>query len=237
MTLDQLVQKPDLAPAGRRALTLRRRPEVIIAGGLPTVSLIPRELRAAARERATRRYLIMGVVTALLVAVAATAGSTVLAGAAQARLDSANAQTQELVGQLAKFRDVQKLQRDIAAGDAAVTVVTSTEIDWQAQIESIEAEMPKGFSVTSLQADSATPVAAYGQGASPLEKPRAATVQMSVTARDISGLPRWLRMLRSIPAYADATASVLSDGSGTYTVQLIIHLSPKALVAAEKTAK
>jgi hypothetical protein len=237
MSLDQLVQKPATTTSGRRALTLRRRPETIVAGGLPTVSLIPRELRAAARERAIRRYLVMGVATALVVAAAATAGATAIAAGAQARLDTANAQTQSLVGQLGKFRDVQVLQQDLALGNAAVGVTTSTEIDWQTQIDAIEADMPKGFSVTSFQADSATVVAAYGQGASPLEKPRAATVQLSVTTADITGLPKWLRMLRSIPAYADATASVLSDGTSTYSVQLTIHLSPKALVTAGKASQ
>ena len=236
MSLEQLVQKTDPAATRRRSLTLRKQPEFAV-GGLPTVSLIPRELRTAARERSIRRYLIIGVATALVVAAAATAGATTLAGAAQQRLDSANQQTQMLTSQLGKFRDVQLLQRDLATGNAAEKVATSTEIDWQTQIAAIKADMPAGFTVTSIQADSATIVADYGQGSSPLDRPRAATVQMSVVASDITLLPRWLRLLRSMPSYADATASVLSDGGTKYTVQIVLHLSPKALVAAGKAAK
>ena len=116
---DAVVSAPDTLPAPRRGLELRRTP-VVVVGGLPTVSLIPRELKAAARGRSVRRLLVVGVVAAAVVAAGATVGATALAGAAQAQLDAANERTQTLSRQLAKFRDVQALQQSIAVGEAAV---------------------------------------------------------------------------------------------------------------------
>jgi hypothetical protein len=212
----------------------RRLPAVSAVGGLPTVSLLPRELRAAARERVLRRVFLGGVLVAVVVAGLATAGASAISGAAQTRLDAANARTQTLVAQLGRFRDVQLLQQDIAVGNAAVEVASSTEIDWQQQLAIITAEMPADFVITSLQTDSASVYADFGQGSTPLDKPRAATIQMSLTATDVSVLPRWLYRLRSTPAYANATASVSAGDESEYTVLVTIDLSAAALVNAKE---
>jgi Tfp pilus assembly protein PilN len=236
MNLDEMVRDPAATAPARRGLEFRKRPDIVV-GGLPTVSLLPSELRNAAREKSVRRALVAAVVVALVVVGGATAGAAAVSGAAQSRLDLANAETQTLLGQLGKFRDVQALQQDILLGKAAVKVGSSTEIDWQQQLEAIEADMPGDFTITSVQADGATPTLDYPQGTSPLDRPRAASMTLGVTAPDASLLPRWLRKLRSLPAYADATASVTSDGASGYIVQVVLHLSPKALISGAKVAK
>lgn len=236
VNFDQRVESQEKAAPAKRGFDLRKRPEVFV-GGLPTVSLLPRELKSAARSRTIQRALIAGVVVAVVVAGGATAGAAALAGAAQARLDASNATTQQLVKQLAKFRDVQTLQQQIADGKAAVQVGSSTEIDWQAHIDAIEALMPSEWTVTSIMADSVSPVTAYQQGSSPLERPRAATMQMAITTNDISEVGPWLRKVRDVAAYADATASVMSDQNAGYAVQLTLHLSPKSLISAGKAAQ
>ena len=232
MTFEEMVRTKD-APA-RRGLEIRRRPEIMV-GGLPAVSLLPRELKAAARDRSVRRLLVVGVAATLVVALGGTAGAMVLDNAAQSRLASSSARSQQLVAQLGKFKDVQQLQQGIALGGAAAAVGDSTEIDWNAQIQDIKADMPSGYSVQTVTADSASAIAPYPQGTTPLEQPRAATLAMTVTTQSILELPIWLRKLRSIPAYADATANVSSDQTTGYSVLVTIHLSPKALVNAKVT--
>jgi hypothetical protein len=236
MSLDQVVQNTDVKAPGRRGLELRK-PPVIVVGGLPTVSLLPGELRDAARGRTVRRALIAGVAVAVIVMGGLTAGATALSGMAQTRLDAANANTQTLINQLGKFRDVQALQQNIVLGNAAVKVGASTEIDWQAQLDAVQAEMPAGYTITGVQADSASAVLDYPQGTGPLDQPRAASLLITVATSDITRLPPWLRKLRSIPAYADMTASVNAEDDNAYVVQLVLHLSPKALTSAGKAAK
>lgn len=233
---DQVVERPEQATPARRGIELRRRPDFTV-GGLPSVSLLPRELKAAARTRSIQRAFGAGVVLAVIIAGGATAGASALAGAAQSRLDASNASSRQLVAQLSRFQDVQKLQQSILLGSAAVSVASSTEVDWQAQIDEVEALMPAGWTVTTIQADSATPIVDYSQGSTPLEVPRAASMQMSIATNDITAVGPWLRKVRTIPAYGDATASVISDETAGYTIQLTLHLTQKALVNAGKSAK
>lgn len=237
MNFDEMVQSTETpAPPARRTLELRKRHDVVV-GGHPTVSLLPRELRAAARDKSVRRLLVAGVVIALVFAGGCTAGATALSAASQSQLDAANADSQSLFAQLGKFKDVQSLQQQIAVGDAAVKVGGSTEIDWQAQIDAIEQNMPSTYEVSTITADSASAIQDYPQGTTPLEQPRAASVTMTLDAPTVTELPIWLRKLRAIPAYADATAAVSSGNDAGYQVQLKIHLSPKALVNAKKVTK
>jgi hypothetical protein len=235
MNFDEMVEQTAPAAPARRGLERRKRPDFVIAG-VPTVSLLPREFRAAARDKSIRRAFVAGVIVALVLAGGATAGSAALTTAAQARLDAANARTQTLIGRLAKFNDVQTLQRGIALGSAATAVGSSTELDWQAQIEAIEQNMPADYAVTAITADSASAIAGYPQGSSPLEQPRAASLALTVKAPTVTELPIWLRKLRSITAYADATATVATGDGNGYSVLLTVHLSPKALID-QKAAK
>lgn len=233
MNFDEMVKtEPEAVP--KRGIELRRQP-VIVVGGLPTVSLLPREFLTAARGKTLRRAMVGAVALAAVIALAATALAATNASMAQQQLDAANAQSQALVAQLAKFSDVQQLQKSVQVGQAAVKVGASTEIDWQAQVEDIERDMPAGYSVVSINGDSANVILGYQQGTTPLEQPRAATIVLQVTSPTVTELPVWLRKLRSIPAYADATATFGHDEQAGYTEQITVHLSPKALVNAEKS--
>ena len=219
----------------RRGLELRRPPRPI-AGGMPRVSLLPPVMRDAERMRGVRRVLVVVVVVTALAAAADVAGASAIAGAAEASVVAETQRSQQLGTQIAKFAALQKLQQRIALAQAAVRVGSSTEIDWQKQLNAIEADMPDGFTVTTVTADGATPIADYVQGSSPLDRPRAATVTLTLAAESIDLLPVWLRKLRSIPSYADVIPEVTAgaDGAG-FTVQLTIHLNKNAIVA--KSAK
>lgn len=228
MNFDQMLKRsaPVATPAASNAV-----PGLVI-GGLPAVSLLPTELRSAVQERAVKQVLAFSLLTAVLVTGVGVGLAGTVAGNAQTRLEAAQVVSQDLQRQIGKFADVQKLQRNIALGEAAVKVGGSTEIDWQAQIDAIEQDMPAGFVVTGITADSATPVVDYPQGTTPLERPRAATVQLTAVSTSITQLPVWLRKLRSIPAYADAEPSITYDPEQGYTVQLTMHLSQKAIISA-----
>ncbi|MGT2425930.1 hypothetical protein [Amnibacterium kyonggiense] len=135
-----------------------------LVGGLPQVSLLPGEVRTAGAIAAHRRVLIGVVVVVALVAGGAVALAQQAAAGAQGRLAMAEAQTAAVDGRIAKFKDVQALETRITEGKAAVRVGSSTMIDWQAQVDAIEAAMPSNYTVTAIGANGATPLAAYPQG-------------------------------------------------------------------------
>jgi hypothetical protein len=210
-----------------------------LVGGSPQVSLLPAEVREAGAVAAHRRKLIALVVVAAVVAAGAIVVAQQVRARDEARLADANRQSQMLSSQLAKFADVRALQKQIAVGKAGVSVGSSTLIDWQQQIDLIEAAMPAGYTVTSLNADGATPLAIYPQSENLLEPRRAATILMTTTsATSGDEFSRWLSELRDIPSYSDATANVsYNTDSGTYTTDLTIHLGGKVLSAKAWTER
>ena len=216
----------------RQPADLRRAPRHPV-GGVPRVSLLPTEVRQAGVAAVQRRKLVAVVV----VAAAFAAGAVWLAHdadlAAQARLASATGEGQALNTQIARFDDVRALESRIAVGKAGVAVGSSTMIDWNAQIDAIEMDKPSSYTVTSISANGATPFAVYPQGTSLLEPLRAATIELKVTSPTAgSEFSAWYRSLRSIPAYADATATTNYDPSTSlWTIDLTVHLTPKAISA------
>ncbi|MFD1721174.1 hypothetical protein [Amnibacterium endophyticum] len=245
MSFEDILRKPEPEPetaaeTAARVVKGERRREPAV-GGLPRVSLLPPEIRDAARVTVVRRVLIGSVAASVGAVLAGVLLAGAVAGASNDRLTAANDRTQGLAAQIAKFSDVARLDQQIAVGTAAAAVGSSTQIDWRAQYDAITADMPFGYSVESMTADSATVTTPYGQGDSPLERPRVATVVLSVDAPNTAQLPGWLRELRSIPAYADATASWAdgssSSGGSGVNITLTVHLDERALVNQQEAAK
>lgn len=222
------LRQPVGLPAG---LSRPGRDVRVAVAGTPQVSLLPAEVREAGAVAAHRRKLIAVVVLAAVVAAGAVALAQSVEAADQARLADANRQAQMLTGQLAKFDDVRALQSQIAVGKAGVKVGSSTLIDWQQQVDQIEASMPAGYEVTGLTANGATPLAVYPQSDNLLEPRRAATITVEATSPTAGDeFSSWLSKLRDVPAYADASADVTFDsGTGLYTIDLTVHLTGKAI--------
>ncbi|MBW4042760.1 MAG: hypothetical protein HIU86_11675 [Acidobacteria bacterium] len=214
----------------RQPVELRRSPRQTI-GGAPQVSLLPAEVRQAGMAAIQRRKLVAVVVVAVAAAVAAVGVAHDADQAAQARLATASQQAQMLNAEVGKFADVRRLQTRIALGKAAVSVGSSTMIDWNAQVDAIEAGKPAGYAVTNISANGATPFAAYPQGTSLLEPLRAATVEIKMTSPTVGAeFSSWIADLQSIPAYADATATTNYDTSSSlWSIDLTVHLTPKAI--------
>ena len=229
MSFDDMLTTAAEVPTRTRREPAQRR---ALIGGTPQVSLLPTEVRDAARGRSTRLLLVGGVAVAVAIAAAMTVAGSLANTQSQTRLQTAQAQTPLLMQRIAKFNDVQALQQRVALGQAAKKVGASTEIDWHQQLLDIQQDMPYGYTITDITADSASVIADYPQGTSPLEKPRVATVTLTVDAQDITLLPAWLRKLRAIPAFADETSSFQAGDStkGGYVVDVVVHLSPKAEV-------
>lgn len=226
------VQSTGMLARLRQPIALHAGPKQLV-GGTPQVSLLPAEVREAGAVAKHRRMLIAVVVVAAVVAVVAVFAAQNVASAAQMRLDTANRQSAVLVAESGRFNDLRRLEATIALGKAGIAVGSSTLIDWERQIEFIEASMPSGYTVTALSANGATPFAPYAQATDLLEPRRAATVTMTVTSPAMSHqFSVWLRKLRSIPAYADASANTLLDqSSGVTTISLVVHLTAKAISA------
>lgn len=209
------------APAGRQ------RP---VVGTYAQVSLLPRELRLGDRRRVVRRRLIAGVVVTAVVVAGGVAASAALAVGATGNLASQTVQQAELAQQLQRYGSVQQLDGALALDMAAIRVGSSTAIDWDPEIDRVKRQIPGGFSISAISTDSATPIADYPQGSTPLDTPRAASVTITAKAHSIASLPSWISAVTALPEVADASPSVSSGDGGVYTVVLTVHLTTKAYI-------
>lgn len=198
-------------------------------GGEPRVSLLPPEVNDFHKSRSARRRLIGGVVTVLLVVIAAVGGSYALAFLAQSSLESARLESQTLLAQEAEFADLRQLQSGIALIEAGRMVGASTEIDWKAYLTDLQKTLPTGVRLDTISIDSASPFVDYAQSAAPLQGARVATLSFSATSPTIPSIPDWLDGLAELTGFVDAvpgSVTILPDG--TYRVNMTMHINSEA---------
>ncbi|MGN6742079.1 MAG: hypothetical protein ACTHJL_02115 [Amnibacterium sp.] len=210
----------------------RTRP---IVGGYAQVSLLPREMLDADRRRAIRRRLVGGVVLTAVVVAGGVAGSVALAMSAQSALAVQAHEQAQLAQRMQRYLSVEQLQSQLALDKAAARVGSSTAIDWDPQIDRIDQALPSSYQITAISTDSATPTSDFSQGSTPLDKPRAASVTITVQTTSISALPGWIASVTALPEVADASPVVSSADSCKYTVVLTVHLTTKAYITPLKT--
>ena len=203
---------------------------VITVGGEPRVSLMPPEVIAGRKARGVRRSLLWGVLGVFLITVAAIGGTALLGLSAQIDLAAAQQRTGELLTQQRGYSEVRQVQDKLTMAQAAQQVGASTEIDWKAYLEKVQATLPAGVQLTSVNVDSATPLAAYEQPTAPLQGSRVATLSFEASSPELPVVPVWLESLAKLPGFSDATPGTVSLDETThhYVVDITMHINQDA---------
>ena len=204
----------------------------LIIGGPPQANLLPPEVGIAAKGRVMRRNATGLIVLVVLVVIAAYAGATVLALAAQGQLDAANDRTQKLVAEQGKYLEVKQVTSLLETATAAQKVGTSTEIDWKAYLTDIQKSLPAGTLVTNVSAETATPVTAFTPPTAPLQGDRIGELKFTATSTSLPNVEKWLDALAKLPGYVDASPGsvALNDEAKTYEVTITMHVNQDALL-------
>jgi glycerate-2-kinase len=202
----------------------------LIVGGEPRVDLLPPEVRAERRAKRMRRSLAYGVLGLAVVVVIATGGTSLLALNSQVQLAAEQARTGVLLAQQAKFLDVRKVQDQVKLIEAAQQVGASTEIDWQAYLNSVQSTLPANVTITTVKIDSASPLAIYAQPTAPLQGARVATLSFTASSPTLPQVPVWLDALATLKGFADAVPGsvVLDTTTNAYTVNITMHINEAA---------
>jgi Tfp pilus assembly protein PilN len=204
----------------------------LIVGGPAQANLLPPEVGFAARGRVVRRAAIALVVLSVLLVVVASVGVSVLAAVEQGRLAEANARTDQLVQQQAKFSEVQRVKSLLATAEAAEQVGTSTEIDWKAYLVDIQNSLPSGTLVTNVSAETATPIADFVQPSVPLQGDRIGELRFTATSTSLPNVEAWLNSLAKLTGYVDAAPGSVGLNTRTelYEVTITMHINREALL-------
>jgi hypothetical protein len=198
-------------------------------GGTPRVDLLPPEVHVGKRAKSLQRGLRLGVLAVVAVVVAATGGAWFLASVSHGSLVSAQQQTVGLLSQQAEFAEVRDVKTNVAVAQAAQQVGASTEIDLKSYLLQLQATLPAGVTILTVDTSSASPVTDFAQSTVPLEGGRIGTLTFTASNPTLPSIPTWLNGIRSMTGLVDAIPnSVDLQEDGTYTASITMHINSNA---------
>ncbi len=198
-------------------------------GGEPRVSLLPPEVNDIHKLRAVRRRLALGIFGVMVLVGLGILGAFVLAASSQAALVAARVTSQDLVAQEAQFIELRQVKAGIALAQAGQLVGASTEIDWRDYLQKLQATLPAGVTLNTVEVESASPFEDFAQSSVPLEGSRVATLSFAAISPTLPSIPSWLNGLSTLNGFADAVPdSVAIQPDGSYLVNITMHINSDA---------
>ncbi len=201
----------------------------LVLGGMPRVNLLPPEVAQAAKARSLHRGLSLLVVAVMVLIGAGYGLASVQASSAQQGLDAANQRTVQLLAQQKKYIEVRKINSDLALTTAARQVGSSTEINWQSYLESIQSSLPSGTTIVTFNASTGSPLVEFAQPTVPLQGERIAELSFDATTHSLPDVPAWLNALAKLKGFVDASPSGVTLTDGVYTAKVVMHINEQAL--------
>ncbi|KQS97209.1 hypothetical protein [Cellulomonas sp. Leaf395] len=218
--------------------TLLERPKgrpsagTALSGTLPQVNLLPPEVRAARGLRATKRWLVVGIVVTVVGCVGAFGLALISGTQAATELAEAQAETTRLQQEQAKYAEVPVVLDALAAATSARTIGMSTDVQWKSYVDAIAAVLPANVSFDSTTVTVATPMSAAPAPADPLQLPSVGQIQFTARSSAIPDTSAWIDALNSVPGLGDAwvsSATVGEDETGIYyTVASTVQVTDAA---------
>lgn len=201
----------------------------LVVGEESRVDLLPPELRVRRKAKVVHRRLGFLVFVVALLVTGGIALGHAQALQAKVNLSIEQSNSQAILIQQRKFGQVQQIQKQVESVQAAQQVGTSTEIDWQKYLISVQSTLPPNVTLDSVNIDSATPFASYAQASAPLQGARIATLSFTAISSTLPQVPQWLIALSTLKGFADANpGSVTRNETGTYAINITMHINEAA---------
>ena len=203
--------------------------QALVIGGESRAHLLPPEVLHKRKAKVVRQRLGFVVLLVALLVIGGTALVRVQAQQAEANLAIEQVNTQSLLVQQRKYVEVRKVQQQVDTIMLARQMGTTTEINWEMYLTSVQATLPQNVTIDTINIDSATPFAPYTQATAPLQGARIATLSFTAKSSTLPEVPAWLDALKTLPGYADASpGSVTRNETGAYSVSITMHINDAA---------
>lgn len=199
-----------------------------VVGGEPRVELLPPVVAQRLRERAIRRVATLILVAVVIAVGAGYALATVRNTTAQAELLAAQAETTRLLSEQQKYIEVSVASTLVAEIQETRSLGTSTEVMWADVFVDIAGALPPGSFLSSTTFSGRAPWQPAAASGSPLTLPATASVNLTITTPTVPDVAGFLRALKKVTGYLDATASSVV-GPGVYTTTLVLSLDESVL--------
>jgi hypothetical protein len=196
-------------------MSWRKSSKVLTVGGVPRLSLLPREevenrSRRALRMTWLRTFMVVSAVIALSALVGL--GWMVEAGAVQT---SAAAESTQLQSEAARYSEAAQLGGEIQGLEKMRAQAGSNDLAWASLIDEIKAVLPAGVTLTGFKL---APGAAPKSGTAPTAQV-GLTGTLTFSASNTALQAQTVTRLRAVPGFLAVDAGALSAGgaAGTYT--------------------
>ncbi|GAA2248185.1 hypothetical protein GCM10010401_22560 [Rarobacter faecitabidus] len=219
-----------------------REPQRANPSGLPQIDLLPPEVRDGRRLSARRRvliYCVLGVVAAVILAIA---GTYLLKLNADNRLADAQDRSTQLVAEKKKYSEVTNVIKSINATKKVRDFSVVTEVGWADYIDAIAAQLPPGVTIDKFEVEQASPTSPAPDVSDPTLATGLGTISFSATSPTLPDASDWADALNIIPGLQDATIldSTLNEGGtaggkgvANYTVSVTVQINERALAHRE----
>lgn len=219
------------------------------APALPQVNLLPPEVKAARGLAATKRWLALGVLVAVLMSAGLVVKATFDQSSADDKLTNAQNDTARLNAQKAQYAEVPAVLNELQRAKDARELGMSTEVLWRSIVRAIAATTPPGVRIDTMRTVSATPMVLPAAPVDPLAAAGISTITFTAQSVTIPDTEAWLRALSTIPGFSDAWFSqeiISADGDAVfYNLNAVVlvtdqayaeRFSKEAMAAAEAAA-
>lgn len=212
----------------------RSKSQPMVLGAEPRVDLLPPEVRARVKARATRRMLGLLVVLTLVVVGGAGVVVNLRAFTAQEELVAAQNTTLELLAEQQTYAEAAAASDLVESALSDRQSVLSNEVLWADLLDALRAALPAGATIESATMSARAPWEAEMETQGPLRAPRVATITFVISSASLLDTPTLVRALSEIPGFADATPDRVDRTDTTFNTTITLNLN--AEIVHERSA-
>lgn len=203
---------------------------------LPQVNLLPNEVVSARGISSLKRRLLGVVGLFLLLVVGAYFYAVTQVSASQGDLDSERGQTQMLMLEQAKYKEVPTILNRLSAVTTAAQLASGTEIRWKTYLDAIVAVTPPDVTINLIAVDALSPVKAAPTASDFLQPGTIGVITLTATSPERPDALKWTDAVGALYGFDDsrirssthAATKEESDKKGFVTV-ITVGITPDAL--------
>ena len=198
----------------------------------PQVDLLPPEVRQGRKLKRTKQLLAVALLAIVLLAVVGWVFAKFTLVAANREVADAQADTDKLTSEQAKYAGVPRIQSQLTATRNALSSATATEVLWKQYLEALRAVTPANVSYEDVHATlSIDPTGT--QAGDPLQKPSVGQIVFTARAATLPDVAAWMDAVGQVPGFSDPwfTQAVVTDDQGYvyYKVSGTVQVTSGAL--------
>jgi Tfp pilus assembly protein PilN len=172
---------------------------------VPRVNLLPIEIVEARQFRRIKVLLVAGVVTAILVAVAAVIWAQQSVSDANDELEASQAKVTRLNAEQAKYAAVPIAVARVDAAKTARRLAMGGDVLWYRYMNEVDGARPAGVNLSALSFALTYPSGAVGAPGDPLSSHSVGTISASGSAQTYPQVAAWLEALNKVTGLSSST--------------------------------